>query len=391
MLLIGDCREEMKKLIAQGVKVQMCVTSPPYFGLRDYQVEGQLGLEKTPEEYVATLVEVFRLVRELLRDDGTCWINLGSSYAGSGGAHKPEHANPGLSRSSERGGVPHEPNNQQDDEFSPNQERKESAKIWKPKDLINIPFMVAEALREDGWWLRQDIIWSKLNPMPESVTDRCTKSHEYIFLLAKNPKYYFDNEAIREESKPQFAGKSIGLAPERDGNLRHDGGRSFKLDGLKGANRRSVWTIATKPYKGSHFATFPPEIPEICIKAGTSQKGCCPDCRNPWVRVVEKKPYGKEGWAPAKKDHTGKLQGSQSMIRDGVGAAGFVDVTTIGWRPTCSHNLPPAPCTVFDPFLGSGTTGQVAEELGRDWIGIELNPKYEPLIKKRTRKVHLGL
>jgi len=297
----GNCQDILKEWVAEGRKAQMCVTSPPYFGLRDYGVDGQFGLEKTPDEYVAHLVEVFRDVRELLTDDGTLWLNLGDSYANdskwggsSGGKHaKGLHGNTGIGRGKKFTGL-------------------------KSKDLIGVPWRVAFALQEDGWYLRQDIIWSKPNPMPESVTDRCTKSHEYIFLLSKSPKYFFDSDAIKEQSVGGNAkGNSKKLAESavaKTGGLISGGTNNSTLgvSAKNTRNRRSIWVVTTKPYKGAHFATFPPDLIEPCILAGS---------------------------------------------RPG-------DV-------------------VLDPFIGSGTTAQVALKHGRQYLGCELNPEYKALIDKR--------
>lgn len=258
MLIIGDCREEMRKLITEGVKVQMCVTSPPYFGLRAYLPKEhpykakELGTEKTPEDYVANMVEVFNLVRELLNDNGVLWLNIGDSYAGSG--------SPGGDFRDGKGG---------DVYLRPYNRKGEGI---KPKDLIGIPWMVAFALRSAGWYLRQDIVWHKPNPMPESVTDRCTKSHEYLFLFAKSQKYYYDNDAIREPHKTK-----IGPPREYSKEKYNNAYLSSRGKGLRtmyskiGRNKRSVWTVSTKPYKGSHFATFPTELIEPCVLAGSKE------------------------------------------------------------------------------------------------------------------------
>jgi len=253
----GDCRDIMRNWIELGVKVHTCVTSPPYFGLRDYKCDGQIGLEKTPDEYIATLVDVFRHVRELLVDGGTLWVNIGDSYASTGG-----HG--GIGVNSQRAG-------------RSNVDVQNARKGYaggdgiKTKDLIGIPWMLAFALRADGWYLRQDIIWHKPNPMPESVRDRCTKAHEYVFLLSKGPRYFFDSDAIKEPSV------RAGDIPGGKGHyIQHSAGGHNK-DGLVACgqrpvaekrNRRSVWTIATKPYKGAHFATFPEKLIEPCILAG---------------------------------------------------------------------------------------------------------------------------
>ena len=284
--------------------VNCCVTSPPYFGLRDYGCDGQIGLEPTPDEFVQNLVSVFREVKRVLRDDGTLWLNLGDSYWGGKGANGTSKA---LGNAEERG-------YKQPRGTVVSSMRAQDAPhpVLKGKDLIGIPWRVAFALQQDGWYLRQDIIWHKPNPMPESVKDRCTKAHEYIFLLSKSPKYYFDAKGI---------GEPLATAPHKPGNnnatLRtagpNDRGGKSQWDDTKERvwcksgyrNKRSVWTVTTKPFKGAHFATFPPDLIEPCILAG------CP--------------------------------------KDGV---------------------------VLDPFNGAGTVGVVALKHSRKYLGIELNPEY---------------
>jgi DNA modification methylase len=308
-IICGDALEELRRLPAEIA--DSCITSPPYWGLRDYGVEGQLGLEKTPEEYVAKLVEVFREVKRVLRSDGTLWLNLGDSYWGSRCGPSGNFGVPdGLRVNNSRGKIyaDHE--------------------ILKPKDLVGIPWRVAFALQADGWWLRSDIIWSKPNPMPESVRDRPTRSHEYIFLLSKSAKYYFDQEAVAEPHSRDWSdgkcGGSLVHAPRYQKNSllkgaagEHRGEGPPRMNPL-GRNIRSVWTMTTKPmpkiFGAEHFATFPPELPERCIKAG------CP--------------------------------------KGGI---------------------------VLDPFFGAGTVGVVAKSLGRRWIGIELNPLYAAMAEARVR------
>lgn len=255
---VGDCLESMKKL-PDGC-INTCVTSPPYFGLRDYGQDGQIGLEATPDEFVAALVAVFREVRRVLRDDGTLWLNLGDSYAGSGkgrnadGSHQ-EGGKQGTSRGTIDGKL-----------------IKTHAPDCKPKDLIGIPWRVAFALQADGWYLRQDIIWYKPNPMPESVRDRCTKSHEYIFMLSKSPRYYYDHKAIKEPADPANHRKSAGIRRTAPGSSDH-GGRANGERSYETRNKRSVWSVTTRPYKGAHFATFPPDLIEPCILAGCPEGG----------------------------------------------------------------------------------------------------------------------
>ncbi len=325
-IILGNCKDVLKTLPDNSI--DCCVTSPPYFGLRDYGHAEQIGLEVSPEIFVAELVSVFAEVKRVLKNNGTIWVNMGDSYAGSG---------KGIWDASE------EKKSKIKETYRPDSTNAQiGGKKYglKSKDLIGIPWMVAFALRSSGWYLRQDIIWHKPNPMPESVTDRCTKSHEYIFLLSKSAKYYYDHEAIKTESKdPQDNLRRIedqtwdnkntpdklrnGFRPRatfgnRGGILNglHSGNEYF---GLEKANKRSVWTVNTMPYKEAHFATFPEDLIVDCIKAG------CPI--------------------------------------DGV---------------------------VLDPFSGAGTTALVSAKLGRNYIGIELNPQYVALSEKRLRD-QLGL
>lgn len=281
--------------------VQCVVTSPPYYGLRDYGNSNQIGLEPTPEEYVANLVQVFQEVKRVLKDDGTLWLNIGDSYAGGAGRWGGEENLSGFQAAS-KGSV-----------TQIQHTKKWEHETIKPKDLIGIPWMVAFALRSDGWYLRQDIIWAKPNPMPESVKDRCTKSHEYIFLLSKKDRYYYDNEAVKEDSVDYEGSAKRYKTPFFVGNKHESGG--YSTNGAKHTagikefygkrNKRSVWNVNVKPYKGAHFATFPPDLIEPCILAGS-----------------------KPG-----------------------------DM-------------------VLDPFCGSGTTVMVANKHGRNGVGIDLNYKY---------------
>jgi DNA modification methylase len=299
----GDCREIMKRWIDEGVKIQTCITSPPYYGLRDYGVDGQVGLEKSVDDYVNNMVEVFNHVKELLTDDGTLWLNLGDTYSDT--------------RWSNGGG---QIMNKNKDEHRSLQHEKNTG--LPSKNLIGIPWKVAFALQADGWILRQDIIWQKPNPMPESVRDRCTKSHEYIFLLSKSPQYYFDNEAIKEPSvNPEsYKGRRKRSSMTENSEIIMDKFGATR-SGFKNIeegktyptrNKRDVWTVNVRPYKGAHFATYPTALIEPCIKAG-------------------------------------------SRIND----------------------------IVFDPFMGSGTTAQVAKQLGRQYLGCELNKEYEKLQQER--------
>ena len=259
---VGDCLQTLRSLLSESVNT--CVTSPPYFGLRDYGHDGQIGLEQTPDEFVAKLVEVFREVRRVLRDDGTLWLNLGDSYGSAGGnTHAGFNARYHGTQSVE---------DKQGRALDGVTDRTVSTGL-PAKNLIGIPWRVAFALQADGWILRQDIIWHKPNPMPESVKDRCTKAHEYIFLLSKGPRYYFDSEAMREPAIYPAGTKGAKGSAERAAqhgvNSRPP---EYKVyDGFR--NRRSVWTVTTKPFKGAHFATFPPDLIEPCVLAGSPPGG----------------------------------------------------------------------------------------------------------------------
>jgi DNA modification methylase len=413
---LGDCREILRGLPANSV--HCCVTSPPYFGLRDYGCDGQIGLESTPAEFVAQMVAVFREVRRVLRDDGIFWLNLGDSYnaAGRSGHGTREGVKQGTNRASKNG----------QDNCRP------SVDFLKPKDLIGIPWRVAFALQEDGWYLRQEIIWHKPNPMPESVTDRCTKSHEQIFLLAKSERYYFDNQAIQESSITGDDRRPYGSqgawdmdgrdeAKRPNGKPRTAGNKSHKyVDEYESSeteehrtkaglmkvadvpwekrNKRSVWTVSTKPYGGAHFAVFPPDLIEPCILAGTSEHGCCPDCGTPWRRVIEKdrkatRPGNDTKIGRASDDpdspyerHSGTIVGNRDPQR-------HCTVTkTVGWEAGCEcGNANQVPCVVLDPFTGSGTTAEVARKNGCHFVGCELNPEYLKLAADRFKQRSLAL
>jgi len=374
---VGDCVEALRTM--PDASVQMCVTSPPYWGLRDYGEEGQLGLEKTPEKYVMNLVKVFREVRRVLRDDGTLWLNLGDSYAGSGKGRNADGSSaskPGSKQATNKGTT-------EGNLFKFTTEHK-------PKDLVGIPWMVAFALRSDGWWLRQDIIWSKPSCMPESVQDRCTKSHEYLFLLTKRKSYYYDAEAIKEPSL--HTGKIVNPNGNLSGKYSDDGtpkkGFETHVTGMREVsrtrNKRSVWRVAIKPFSDAHFAVYPPELIEPCILAGTSERGCCEKCGGPWERVMEKAGTVNQKWGKQSKvDESRGDHADGSSIRTG-------DVNVykmIGWQPTCTHDAPIVPCAVLDPFAGSGTTAGVAVKHGRKAILCELNPEYGALIPKRIEQI----
>jgi DNA modification methylase len=572
MIIQGDCLEVLKTLPDESI--HCCVTSPPYYGLRDYgtakwaggdsgcnhrhqlggegkssakqntstgtqtiayrgicskcgatRIDSQLGLEPTIEEYIEKMVAVFREVKRVLRGDGTCWVNMGSSYASGGKKpnqfqngvqpcgngdtaqqdflendracpdsddgyqdgfqthhgsienndqplerllslyEKKDHDNVrqalrelSLSVSGVRKSKKHSSYTQNVPAF-PSQLGKVLASLFdgdsclndvlrfsdktvykhdiipmlrtlvlsilgmgssfsasgnppaldllyytikflnvKQKDEMQIPHLLALALKADGWYLRSDIIWAKPNPMPESVTDRPTKSHEYVFLLSKSQKYYFDSHAVREEGSPSTLKRDkYDRNQPRSSNLHH--GEGFMVQPANtitkgGRNLRTVWTIATQPTPEAHFATFPQKLVEPCIKAGTSEKGCCPKCGGPWVRVVEK--TGEFKRRSGGNDSATK----ETTFRNDINADMQNIYQTIGWSPscTCLENDPnskyykaPIPATVLDPFAGSGTTGLVAYNLGREFIGIELNPEYIKIAEKRIDAVRLPL
>jgi hypothetical protein len=332
----------------------------------------------------------------VLRDDGTCWLNLGDSYANANGG-----TSGGQEATSQRKG-----------QTNVDEQRRGSiAPGLKPKDLVGIPWRVAFALQADGWYLRSEIIWHKPNPMPESVTDRPTKSHEQVFLLTKRSRYFYDAEAVKEEATcPGQGGAAFGHVTHNQPNSRRlTNEENQRIRGTT-RNRRSVWTIATRAYKHAHFATFPPDLIIPCIQAGTSERGVCAYCGAPWERCVE-----RGGQMPIEEtpDDQGRMKASGAIATDtarrkqlsGAKQAAWKaenpDRTT-GWQPTCTCDrlkrfgsepgfaeAPPVPyetvpATVLDPFFGSGTTGQVARQLNRRAIGIELNPEYAELAKVRT-------
>ena len=398
-IILGDCIAGMQTLPAGCI--QTCITSPPYFGLRDYQGgTEEIGQEETVEGYVEQMVEVFREIKRILRDDGTVWLNLGDSYMSAKGCSPP----PQTFANGNADGQPKD--------FVPPNRRDQ--KGLKNKDMIGIPWRVAFALQADGWYLRQDIIWHKPNPMPESVTDRCTKSHEYIFLLSKKSHYYFDHEAIREPAAESSAArmlrgvsdthKNVNGAPGQtahsmnkprprqfgakvqEGTKRGDVGNTFVDTGKR--NKRSVWTVTTKPFRGAHFATFPKDLIEPCVLAGTSEHGCCSKCGAPWNRDVEiKRTFesgsGRSGNLPEGKNGSNLQGGGETKdIRRGP----VCHSRTIGWEKTCKCvDAEVVPCTVFDPFTGSGTTAIVALKHNRNFIGTELNEDYIKIAEDRIR------
>jgi DNA modification methylase len=433
-ILRGSCLDTLKTLPEQSINT--CITSPPYWGLRDYgtaeweggnkdcdhkedkgfnkqnlaaladkydpqknprnpnaydtgkdvaipnfknkcgkcgavRKDNQLGLEETPEEFVENLVQVFREVKRVLRDDGTVWLNLGDSYSGSG-------KGPSTSLNKEHH----------------NLERTHSKIVpdnLKPKDLVGIPWRVAFALQADGWYLRQDIIWHKPNPMPESVRDRCTKAHEYIFLLSKSPKYYFDDEAIKEDAKRPNEKQTFGGEKAKK-NIIKEGDPMFRNGSEQWGreiitpfkrNKRSVWTVTTKPFKGAHFASFPPDLIEPCVLAGCPLEVCA-ECNEPYVRQIESKKVNRDELDvndPRYRPNT--YDGSYKDI-NGKADAGYRSTIDLGLQKQCDCKTDKTKSgTVLDPFGGSGTTAQVALGNSRDAVLCELNDEYIEIAKQR--------
>lgn len=346
---------------------------------------GCLGLEPTPDLYVEHIVQVFAEVRRVLRKDGTCWLNLGDCYAkdskwggASGGKHaKGLHGATGIGRNKRFTGL-------------------------KSKDLVGIPWRVAFALQAAGWILRSDNIWSKTNPMPESCKDRTTKSHEYVFMLTKSPRYFFDAHAIRETSSPNTHSRGRGVSPKSapaTSGIRANVSFHAAVKGrVANRNRRTVWTLPTKPYKGAHFATFPPKLVEPCILAGASEHGCCAKCGAPYRRQVAKGARRAAQQRACGGDVNGQYSGTATKDYAAAGAqapsavkarilAGMVDNVTVGWKRTCRHDDEPiVPCTVLDPFAGTGTTGMVAAVHKRAFVGIELGEHNITLANERMDK-----
>ncbi len=434
-ILVGDVRARLAGLPDESV--HCVVTSPPYWGLRDYGTppviwggasdckhrwgavvvrpggaqtqgdssqrggrqnveeqekkpecgafckcgawKGQLGLEPTIDLYVEHITEVFREVRRVLRKDGTLWLNMGDCYAAQPGQRKTtDKAGPKQATDTGSLGTP-----------------SRACPGLKPKDLVMQPARVALALQADGWWVRQEVIWAKGisfcpsysgSCMPESCRDRPTTSHEKVFLMTKAAKYFYDLEATREKSTNLASGNTVAVPASERGRPGSDLARSIPYEPTGSRNLRSVWAINPQAFPKAHFATFAERLVEPCIMAGTSEKGCCPGCGAPWVRIVEKERTfesgsGKAGNLPAGKHGPGLQGGGETGdVRRGP----TVHSKTTGWQPSCTCGLgPPVPATVLDPFMGSGTVGLVAMRLGRSAVGIELNPAYADMARER--------
>ncbi len=436
-VLLGDCIESMKKLPAESV--DMCVTSPPYYCLRDYgtaswdggdencdhlgkpviqrvgfnerytgkapvksnkqgelrepfkgecgkcgakRVDDQIGLEATLGGYIDNMVSVFNEVHRILKPEGTLWLNLGDSYNGSGGAGG-DYNKGGLKE-----GQPKYPG------------RNEPT--LKRKDLMGVPWRVAFALQEAGWYLRQDIIWAKPNCMPEPVKDRCTKSHEYLFLLTKQEKYYYDHIAIKEPvltaslKRAETSWDSDHPSTGFHGNGIHTEKMGTRFVDPAGRNKRSVWTVSPKPYKGAHFAVFPPELIEPCILAGTSAYGCCSKCGKAYLRFIQN--GGQEAIDESKGETQGRMKANgvkatDTQRRKKMSGASHSKWRSenpdimLGWQPNCECDAEVVPAVVLDPFGGSGTTAGVAVKHGRNAILCELNEEYAALIPSRVESI----
>lgn len=381
-ILLGDVRERLRDLPAKSV--HCVVTSPPYLGLRDYGIEGQIGRESTWQEHLAVLGDVFAEVHRVLRTDGTLWLNYGDAYAQRGRSATPEERENRIRRTEERG--------YHTGAFGANNGWDRAAGTatggLKPKDLMGLPWRLALSLQDAGWWLRADNIWAKTNPTPEPPRGRPTVSHEYVFLLAKAERYFYDGDAVRVPGNfnPHGSGWTESTAKiYTTAGPASDPKRIWGREGSR--NLWTVWRFPTQAFPAQdecdHFATFPEELARTCILAGSSEKGCCPACGAPWRRVLEPTEAYRECLGQSWNDHQDDLKRGQRKT-DPDGFAGAAAYQTTGWEPTCQcPAAPPVPCTVLDPFAGSGTAGVVALRLGRSFVGVELNPDYHRLATRR--------
>ena len=366
MILI---RSDARHLPLADESVQCCVTSPPYWGLRSYEGNpSMIGLEPTFEAHLENLVAVFREVRRVLRADGTCWLNYGDAYASNGLTGRADEGQVTFTGGASQGGP----------------RVKKPAHGLKPKDLMMMPARVALALQADGWWLRSEIIWHKPNPMPESCTDRPTSAHEKLFLLTKSPRYFYDAEAVRvphaREWDAATNNKGVHEKTAKYQAIGHcDSPTSFRKDSrdYSGANLRNVWTIPTQGVSDAHFATFPERLVEPCILAGTSAEGACAKCGAPWARVQHVE--GRRGVDFI--SHQSRLHHGRST----AASSPNIKRETTGWKPTCECEAPTVPCTVLDPFVGSGTVCRVATRLNRRAVGCDLG--YQEIAAKRATNV----
>lgn len=419
-IIQGDCIETLKTLASESV--HCCVTSPPYFGLRDYGVGGQIGLEATPQEFIAAMVTVFEEVRRVLRADGVLFLNLGDSYNANQGSGFNAHSKTRPHLSGEGVG-------QKRIDAASRNTRVKGTDSWKPKDLMLMPHRVAIALQEAGWWVRSDMPWVKRSAMPESVTDRPAKALEYVFMLTKSERYFYDAEAVRVRSDwiptqntPEHrkydksngnrngtGNSSLGGMSTRDRSLpTNRNGITDHLDetpaGSRNFRNADLWFSSIKEphglvsigdelvgldvnpsgFKDAHFATFPPKLIEPLIKAGTSEHGCCATCGSPYERltnVAYSNPGNRSTNGPrsvGNRDFTAGFEQRLEKTSD-----------TIGWQKTCKCETDEVkPCVVLDPFNGAGTTMLVSKRLGRRSIGIELNPEYIKIAERRLAHWH---
>ncbi|QDT39748.1 DNA-methyltransferase [Stratiformator vulcanicus] len=435
-ILVGDVLDRLSDLPDRSV--QCVATSPPYWGLRDYQHEGQIGLEASPVEFISRMVEVFDEVGRVLRDDGTLWLNLGDTYvskpkgsmngqdkSGLTSTRTQEHSPSGINKRVRSGHAGKHayvadypvdgPNrnksaNRRDGaDVSPLSHAHKGVESLKEKNLVGIPWRVALALQDAGWYLRQDIIWAKKSPMPESVRDRCSKAHEYIFLLTKSPNYFYDSVAVREAATGGVKANASFIASvynatrddlPTDRNKRGVWSADYGIDDAEAlweflnadVGGGDLWTFSTEPFGEAHFATFPSAVPRTCIKAGTSAVGACPTCGAPWERIVERNREATRPGTNSKVNRASNDEASPYEQQNGS-IVGNRDPNrhqttfrTIGWQPTCDHEHTRdelVPCVVLDPFVGSGTTVRAAIDLGRIGWGIELNPEYAELAERR--------
>lgn len=385
-ILVGDALDRLRGLPSDHFHA--VVTSPPYWGLRDYGVEGQIGLERSVNDFLAKMVDIFSEVRRVLRPDGSLWLNIGDTYSTDmkwGGKSSNKH--------------------EMEVEFPRKKERSISG--MKPKEMVGVPWKLAFALSADGWYLRQEIIWSKRSPMPESVRDRATKSHEHVFLLTKSSKYFYDFMRARQKASGIAPGnKTDGKYGLKKGTEEHRTKAGLKKCGAhETANFRSVWTLSSEPYRGAHFATFPTELVRRCLLAAVSERGCCPTCGSPAERIVERQRVQTRpgtnskvmkhpsGWSQEEGSHStidgrydyrekGKYHDSITGNRDP--RRHVTRYATIGFKQNCEcEPMASVPCRVLDPFAGAGTTLMVARRMNCEAIGIDLNPEYAAMAAKR--------
>lgn len=422
---VGDALTVLRTL--PDSSVHCCVTSPPYWNLRDYNVDGQIGLEASVDDWVRVLVAVFDEVRRVLRKDGTLWLNVGDAYVGSGSGQQ------GATGAMADRSVVAARRRRQGKHARIGDDRPlrgRAAGSLQPKQRLGLPHRLVFALQAAGWWWRDEIVWHKRAPMPESARDRATQSHEFVFLLSKRAAYFFDQEGWKEpvtgQAHPRHDGRTprgwdTGPGDHRDLRGRYDPrgdraeafgrGPGFRVrapktlnagdafgDLVTRRNRRSVWTLTSEPFREAHFATFPTALVEPCLVAGTSTDGCCSSCGTPRRRLMRKGGPDLAHQRACGGDANGEYHGQATKNFAAAGAenasevkarilAGMRERVTVGWKTGCHCEAGTAPCLVLDPFAGSGTTGVVAAQLGRSFVGIELNPQYAAMARRRIDRV----